>query len=267
MGNKSEYLAVLNSLLETQKFEEIKHYLAAHSNLPGPRGNLELAEAFYCSCTGLTLTEELWHFLLELSENAAPTNDPQEILPFCAVEGLANLFFDVDDAGKSLVLKKLRMAMNDRRWRMREAAANGCQIIAEKDGNVISQWFLHIYPSTNLFEKRGMIAALAHPPILNNYQTARFSLESCERILDDVLALNPAQLKEESFVVLKKGLEYAPSVFVSKLPAEGFQMLKQYAQLDRKELNAIIQANLKKSRLQKYYKKEIEEVEAILNHS
>ena len=44
-------------------------------------------------------------------------------------------------------------------------------------------------------------------------------------------------------------------------------MLKQYAQVNRKELNAIIQSNLSKSRLQKYYQKEIEEVEAILNHS
>ena len=193
MGNKSEYSAVLGSLLKTQKFEEIKHYLAAHSNLPGPRGNLELAEAFYCSCTGLILTEELWHFLLELSENTAPTNDPQEILPFCGVEALANLFFDVDKTKKSLVLKKIRAAMNDHRWRMREAAANGCQIIAEKHVDVIKEWFLCIYPSANLFEKRGMIAALAHPPILNDCQTAKFSLEICAHILDDVLTLNPLQ--------------------------------------------------------------------------
>lgn len=264
MGKKSEYFEEICKMLKAQKFEDMKYYLAANSNLPGPRGNLELAEAFYSYCTAQTLTDELWDFLLELSENTAPTNDPQELLPFCGIEALANLFFDVDEHRKSVVLDKILMAMNDHRWRMREAAANCCQIIAEQHVEFITEWFLARYPFASLLEKRGMIAALAHPPILDP-QTAKFSLELCERMLDDVLNLSPLQLKEESFAVLKKGLEYAPSVFISKLPEQGFAMLKKYATLQRKEIHAIIKSNLGKTRLQKYYEKEIAEVQAILN--
>ncbi len=264
MNKKSDYMIEIRRLLETQRFDEMKAYLIANSNLPGPRGNLELAEAFYSYFNAQTITEELWNFLLELWENNAPTNDPRELLPFCAAEAFANLFSDVNDDKKNVILDKIRLAMNDSRWRMREAAANCCQIIAEKDVEFMKEWILSIYPSANLPEKRGIIAALAHPPILRDRETARFSLQICERVLDDVLKLDSTQLKCEQFAVLKKGLDYAPSVFVSKLPGEGFMMLKKYALLNRKELNSVIKSNLSKSRLQKYYSKEAEEIRALL---
>ena len=71
-------------------------YLAAHGGLPGPRGNLELADAWARAIEARAAAhgERLWELCLRLagiSAAEAPTNDPREYLAFCGVRGLGAL--------------------------------------------------------------------------------------------------------------------------------------------------------------------------------
>ena len=68
-------------------------YLVTHSNLPGPRGNLELAQAFAEEAAVRTGPDQdkVWTLCLNLagiSPAHAPTNSPMEFLPFCGAVGL-----------------------------------------------------------------------------------------------------------------------------------------------------------------------------------
>lgn len=62
----SEYAVPIAVLLAEGKFEELKSYLKANSNLPGPRGNLEMAYAFG-DCYDRETDDALWGFVIELS--------------------------------------------------------------------------------------------------------------------------------------------------------------------------------------------------------
>jgi len=76
---------VLRRLDRADDPRPLADYLTSHSNLPGPRGNLELAAAFAGVMRSFA-TQPGWHEVLvswvAISDDAAPTNDPREFLPF-----------------------------------------------------------------------------------------------------------------------------------------------------------------------------------------
>ena len=98
-----------------REVEDLEGYLAAHSGLPGPRGNIELA---------LAAAEELDHATLE---RLARSED--EFEAFCGVVGLGRA---VADGRRDLVVD-LRRHANDPRWRVREAVAMALQRWGDAD--------------------------------------------------------------------------------------------------------------------------------------
>ncbi|MDR7418810.1 MAG: hypothetical protein QN178_07850 [Armatimonadota bacterium] len=78
----------VEAVLQTGDAASLARYRAAHSRLPGPRGNLELAHALAdiaAGCRGNRLAW-IWTTNLEwtrLEERAAPENTPEAFLPFC----------------------------------------------------------------------------------------------------------------------------------------------------------------------------------------
>src|SRR3990172_2573456 len=110
MTKIDEYRTKLRSLTEWDVF------LLAESGLPGPRGNLELAQV---------VAEEgnpalFWRYL-EYSADTAPVNSPYEFLAFCGAVGLGRLLAE----GHRDVLPALRRCASDPRLRMHEAGAGG----------------------------------------------------------------------------------------------------------------------------------------------
>ena len=99
-------------------------YLLAESGLPGPRGNLELANVVADEGD-----EPLFRRLLRYDAEQAPTNTPQEFLAFCGVVGLGRLLAE----GKTRVLKDIRKRASDPRWRVREAVAMALQRWGRRD--------------------------------------------------------------------------------------------------------------------------------------
>lgn len=249
-------------------YKEIEDLLLTNSNLPGPRGNLTLALKFAEYFEAAPVSKALWDRInnwADISAEEAPANNPREYLTFCGVLALGAYYFRADEETKTDIMNRLKTAMNDQRWRVKESVAMALQQIAEKDFNVVKNYFSMWYNNSNFLEKRAFIAALAHPPILKNEEIARFSLKISEDILNDILATNRTSRRSEDFTVLSKGLQYALSVFVAYQPEEGFDLLKRYAGLGDSDINKIIKANLGKSRLTKKYDKMVNEVFALIS--
>jgi hypothetical protein len=249
------------------RFIEIGALLAAHSNLPGPRGNLTLAYAFADRFANETVSRELLELLarwVHITPDEAPANSPREYLPFCGILAFGAHYHYTGDGTKALIMEQFKTAMNDKRWRMREGAAMGFQRIAEKDFNTVKRYFTMWYPESTFLEKRAFIAALAHPPILGDPEVVRFSLVMSEDILHDIMLISGENRRAEDFKALSKGLQYALSVFAAALPDEGFAWLRRYAQTDDPEIRKIVKANLGKARLAKKYPRMVEDISMLM---
>ena len=117
--NKTEtYRQILSTLPDWEP------YLLQESGLPGPRGNLELAQVV-ADVGGRGLFE---HFLA-YTPQVAPTNDPHEFLAFCGVVGLGRLLAEGDER----ILEQLRPFASDPRWRLREGVAMALQRLGKAD--------------------------------------------------------------------------------------------------------------------------------------
>ena len=93
-------------------------YLLKESGLPGPRGNLELAQVVADEGT-----PDRFRRYITYTADRAPTNSPYEFLAFCGVVGLGRLLAE----GDLEVLPTLRRFAADPRWRLREAVAMALQ--------------------------------------------------------------------------------------------------------------------------------------------
>ncbi len=106
-------------------------FLREHSNLPGPRGNLELAWQFADAVTaraggpGAASGWRVASVLAAVGPEEAPTGDPGEFLAFCGT--LAAAGFAGDPSRRAAVWEAIRRAAEDERWRLREAAAQAIQ--------------------------------------------------------------------------------------------------------------------------------------------
>jgi hypothetical protein len=247
---------IITLMNHPQDYEKIETILCEESNLPGPRGNLTFADQFANCFEKQLVPREMLEELKEwaaIKEEDAPVNHPKEYLVFCGVLALGAHYSYTDEATRQLIMVHIKAAMNDNRWRTREASAMALQRIAENNIAAVKDCIHGMYAQSNNLEKRTFIAALAHPPILGEPETARFSLEISDRILESILVLDKEARKKEDFRVLEKGLQYALSVFAAFLPEEGFELLKKYAEVKDVSINKIIKSNLTKARLTKKY--------------
>lgn len=80
MARVEEYRARLRGLAEWEP------YLLRECGLPGPRGNLELAQA-----AAEEGGRELFERYAQLDAEQAPVNSPREFLAFCGIVGLGRL--------------------------------------------------------------------------------------------------------------------------------------------------------------------------------
>ena len=103
---------------------------------------------------------------------------------------------------------------------------------------------------SSLLARRGVIAALAHPPLLRDPAIARYALETADAILVDAAAVPAEARRCEEFRVLTKGLSYALSVIVIRLPSAGFELLERWVACPDRDIRKVMAANLKKRRLE-----------------
>ncbi len=212
-------------------------FLLENSGLPGPRANLELANAVADEGE-----EELFKRYLEQGPEEAPVGSPNEFLAFCGMVGLGRLLAEGEMGG----LDQVRAAASDPRWRMREAVVMALQRWGSKDfvGLMaeMSRW-----KSGNLFEKRAAAAALCEPAQLKDGWRARAVL----KILDDITASIQEEPDRSSDAIkaLRKGLGYCWSVAVSAHPDEGKPRMERWLGSQDADIRWIMKENLGKKRL------------------
>lgn len=244
MGKRDDLIEKLKPIIDDSK--ELEKFLIKHSNLPGPRANLELIFGI----AELYENQEVILEWLKITEDQADVNDPRTFLPFCAAVCLGKIYSKKRDPELIAILKKLA---NDGRWRMREAVAFGFQSIGEHDFNELKAIFSEWIKNSNNLEKRAILVSLAHPKFLNE-ERAQF----CFEITDVVLKQMD---RENNFDVLRKGLEFTISVFAAANPNLGLGSIKKWIGKD-KIIDRIMKENLKKNRL---FRKNPEEVKNLLN--
>ena len=212
-------------------------YLMKESGLPGPRGNLELAQAF-----AEFGDEEKIKNYLSIKLEDAPTNSTRVFLTFCGVVGLGTLI----NKGKRKYLPRLRGFASDPRWRIREAVAMALQRVGDVDIDFLLQEIKE-WSKGNFLEKRAAAAALCEPRLLTSERIAGAVLD----ILDDVTSsiVGFRDTKDEAFEVLKKGLAYCWSVAVAACPGKGKKLMEKWIGSDDKTVAWIMKENLKKNRL------------------
>jgi hypothetical protein len=231
MTKADEYRNRLNSLRNWDAF------LLQESGLPGPRGNLELAQVVADEGN-----QALFERYLAYDADQAPTNSPYEFLAFCGVVGLGRLLAE----GQTNMLVVLRRCASDRRWRIREAVAMALQRLGDVDMDALVQAMTTWSTGTPL-EQRAVAAALCEPRLLVRAKHARAVL----RILDKITASvhQVENRKSDDFLALRKGLGYCWSVAVAALPDAGKRLMDKWLVDTDRDVRWIMKENLKKNRL------------------
>jgi hypothetical protein len=226
--------AYREKLRELESWDE---YLLQESGLPGPRGNLELAQVVADEGEAA-----LFERYLAYSADLAPVNSPYEFLAFCGAVGLGRLLAE----GQTARLEALRRCACDPRWRMREGVAMALQRLGDVNMELLIQE-MQKWSAGNPLEQRAAAAALCEPRLLAQPELARQVLD----ILDKITAGLPAipDRKSEGFQALRKGLGYCWSVAIVAAPEDGKKLLEKWLSDPDKDIRWIMQENLKKNRL------------------
>jgi len=257
----------LDDFLRTSGEEEITEYLMSNSNLPSPRGNLELAKAFaeVAEVYSSKDPERLWGLCLKLtkiSSDEAPVNDPREFLPFCGAYAIGAIG-SVSSAFFEQALNYLQELANDPRWRTREAVAMGIQKLLAKQTRTTLRALEDWVENSKWLAMRAVAAGVAEPPLLRNQQTARVALELHKKIFVKILTTTTDR-KLYEFKTMRKGLGYTLSVVVHAIPKEGFEYMRQLINSQDADILWIIKQNLKKNRLIKNFPDEVASMAKLL---
>ena len=191
-------------------------YLLKESGLPGPRGNLELAQVVADEGTA-----DRFRRYLSYTAERAPTNSPYEFLAFCGVVGLGRLLAE----GDLTVLPTLRRFAADPRWRLREAVAMALQRQGDVDlARLLKE--MREWADGSPYEQRAAAAALCEPRLLGRASQARAVLRLLDRMTASVA--RSSDRRSEAFLALRKGLAYCWSVACAALPEVGKPLMEKW---------------------------------------
>lgn len=236
MSRVDEYRAALRGLRSEAEWE---HYLLAHSGLPGPRGNLELAQA-----VALEGSRRLFERLVRWDQARAPANTAHEFLAFCGVVGLGRLAAE----GDARQLARLRGYAADPRWRTREAVAMALQSCGRADMAALLAE-MQAWAIGTRYEQRAAAAALCEPALLWEPGEVAQVLRVLDHITTSIAIAPPDERKSDAFRTLRQALGYCWSVAVVALPDEGKALLEKWLRCRDPDVGWVMRENLKKARM------------------
>jgi hypothetical protein len=264
-GYKEHLIDLINELFKTGDEENLAEYLISNSNLPGPRGNLELAEVFadIIEDHAGREPEKLWNLCMRLTQFSiieAPVNNPKEFLVFCGARGVGALGASSTFFQKAM--SRLKELASDLRWRTREGVAMAIQNIIEKQSQKTLREIEGWIENNNWLVMRAVAAGVAEPPLLEDKQTAKSAFELHKKIFAEIVAAQ--ERKSDEFKTLKQGLGYSLSVVVCAIPREGFEYMRQLTDTQNADILWIVKENLKKNRLIKNFPEEVASIKKLL---
>ncbi len=240
------YRQQLNALSSWDQF------LLNESGLPGPRANLELAQA---------VAEEgpvnLFQRYVSFTPERAASSSPEVFLVVCGVVGLGRLLAE----GDLDQLAALRACANDPRWRVREAVAMALQRWGDADMfallNEMNEW-----TDGTLLERRAAAAAVCEPRLLKKPKYAKRALKLLDTITKSIV--RESNRRAEDFKTLRQALGYCWSVAVAALPGEGKPAMEKWLVNVDADVVWIMRENLKKDRLRRLDAKWVSEWDSTL---
>lgn len=265
MGKRAICRAKITELIDESR--DLEQLMLRDCALPGRRANLELAAAFADVATDAKRQPALWPLVRRwgaLAAQEAPTNHPREFLCFAAVQAAGALHAAADGERQAEIVALLRTRASDERWRTREAVTFALQRIGELDfaalRAICHDWLAAEAP----LELRAVLAALAHPPMLSEPERVRFALDAADAAMSCFRAFETDRRAAPDAVALRKGLEFAPSVYAVAAPDQGFRWLERWASSDELAIKKIVASNLRKARLARAFPERVEEVGEVL---
>lgn len=262
-GQMNKLVPLQQWVNEREQWIPLSEFIMKESNLPGPRANLDLSNNFAKEFANPNITGTGWELLqswANIKEAEAAVDDPREFLPFCAIRALGAYYCYAEEGRKGVIQSIFKSAMNDPRWRVREASAMGLQSIGEHDFLVLRRLLDIWQKDATRLEQRAFVATLAHPPLLKKKENTLYCLQLATLIMESILSGDRPKEDPEHFRVLSKGLEYSLSVFAANAPEEGFAMLERFAESGDVRIIKIIKSNLTKSRLTKKFAPKVAEL-------
>jgi hypothetical protein len=258
----NDLLPLFEAFIATSDDKQLLDYLTSNSNLPGPRGNLELAEAFGDAIGQRAEKDKLYHLcrtMTDVTADEAPVGDPSEFISFCGAVGIGAL----GAASPTLfvgALEALQTLANDSRWRMREAVRMGLHRLVAARSREALQTLGNWIEVGSALELRAVAAGVAEPTLLKDNETAQAALELHQAIFSRVLTVEDR--KSDAFKALRKGLGYTLSLVVQALPEAGFHLMRELVATQDKDVVWIVEENLKKNRLTKNFPARVESIKS-----
>lgn len=238
MSRVADYRAELRGVPKS----EWADFLTRHSGLPGPRGNIELAQAF-ADESDPSVTDEL-----------LATDD--EYLVFCGVIGLGRQLAETPardaavaaDAAQALA-ERLRGYAADGRWRVREAVAMALQRLGDADVRRLEQLVVQWAADDDPLVQRAAAAGICEPRLLADPHAAGTALAVCA-VVTEALASRPRDQRRDPAVrTLRQGLGYCWSVAVAADPERGLPAFTALADTADPDVAWIVRENRRKNRL------------------
>ncbi len=234
MSRRTDYRTALRALTDWEP------YLLAHSNLPGPRANLELLAAVADEGD----TPRFLALLERHPPDGSPTHTPGEFVAACGAAGLGARIA----AGDSGLWPRLRALAGDPRWRVREGVAMGLQRIGDADmGRLLEE--MEAWADGSALERRAIVAGLCEPRLLAGPGHARAVLGILDRITGSLTAEQDP--RADDVRVLRKALGYGWSVAIVARPSEGKKRFEHRTADRSPDVRWVLRENLKKARLER----------------
>lgn len=205
-------------------------YLATHSDLPGPRANLELLAAVGDVADPAYL-------------RACAASD-DEYRAACGAAGLGRLAAEGDPAAPG----ELRRCASDESWRVREGVAMGLQRLGDAEPAALVRLVADWADGPPLVQ-RAAVAGVCEPRLLRAPATATAALDLLDRVTASLASLAADRRRAPDARTLRQGLGYCWSVAVAAAPAEGFPRLERWSREPDPDVRWVVRENLRKARL------------------
>ncbi|MFI5910194.1 hypothetical protein [Dactylosporangium sp. NPDC051541] len=219
MGRRAEHTARLRSL----PLADWPAYLREHGGLPGPRADLELAQAVADTADPAT------------AERLIDTDE--EYLVLCGTVALSH-----DPA-------RLRVLATDKRWRVREGVAIALQRIGDADPARLQALAADWAGDPHPLVQRAAVAGLCEPRLLKTSSAAAAAIAVCRSVTDSFTARPAQQRRDEDVRTLRKALGYTWSIAVAADKPHGRPAFDRLAASTDADVAWIVRANLGKARM------------------
>ncbi len=215
--------------------DEWRAYLTAHSGLPGPRGNLELADVV----TAVATREQI----LEL----ASLDD--EYLRFCGTQALGRLL--AEDPTDASIRGMLHSRASEPLWRVREAVARALQVVGDAAPSILATIAADWITDPDPYVRRAALAAVCEPRLLATEVQRADALRLCDLATDSILSTPLTGRRDAGLRNLRQALGYCWSVAIAADPERGVPLFEKLRATDDPDVQWIVASNLTKARLRR----------------